>query len=367
MTLPRGREPEPELTTTRVGGGKSARLIALGATVVLGLTVYIGVSGQGNSTNTSPAPPAVADASPTQTPRPSPRSLPPDPPHIEQISDGPTKPRPYQFLGTVLEVANQEFEAVLEPVAETGPSQAAYSYAASYRVPFPLLSDHAELHLASITSTVSHDVFETYGIYGVSLASLVPGEIGDQTVLDVTSAADSSLIAQPDADPLKRNGFELSVTAENRQDQGILAIKLQVAGDPTLPSESYSLTAPLGRRTVASTLNGGAGHYQGVLDLGDIAHPGSLRVTLRAIPTSDPLLGRVKVGSWLLSLPPLNSGLPDAQRRIVVASRPIGPGEADIIRNGYTLDFDVERIGKFVDVSIALVITPLYPNTAQPE
>ena len=289
------REPLPELTTTHIGGGRSAIVVAVLIVAALVGFVAINVAGR-------PAPPDAAVALPATTTAPTasagPRSpgqpTPPSLATIAQIRPDESAARPYQYLGTVLTVAGQGFIAELEQV-EPG------RYYAAYRIPFPRLGREASLELADIQATASHDSWTSLGRWQISLDPIVPETRQAAKVLDEIQLPRF----EPGGSALKRSGFSIKVFAEGRISFGLLTIEIERGTERPYPNESYAVDARVGDFATRVELAAIApGHYSGLLIIPDRVSADELSLALVAMPASNPLLGMVTVYQFRIAMPP---------------------------------------------------------------
>lgn len=346
MTGPRDGEPVPELTTTRVGGSGRAKLIALAAVVVLGSAIFLGLSGR---TATAPKASPVA-AVPTAKPGPE-RTFPPIN-TVQQIRD-PNAPLQYQYLGTALTLGGQEFIASLE-------QQAPRNFYGAYRIPVPWPDDHGTIRLAEMSSTVSHDTFDGLGSWDVSLDILTrPGSLG-AVVLDAIQLPTPTMIVNSTVSRIMRNGFRITARLEHQGDHDVLAISVYVGVDPQLPNEDYSLNVHAGTQDFDSQLQAvEPGRFNGVVVLPDGFKASSLAVQVNAIPMADPLLGAVPVGSWRMVLAPTNDvAVGQEIFNVSVAPAKVGPGQAQIVANGYTFTADYSALNGSRVISFELTVHP---------
>jgi len=161
------RDAIPELTTTRLGGGRSARVIAVAVGALLIGTIYVGVSGH-QAQPPAPVPPAPLARSTAETPRSDapvvaadaspnvPAQSPVDSNAIQAIRANPAAPVRYQYLGARLSVRGQSLLAVMDPVADN-------EYRVAYRIPSDLVSAVVTLNISAVMDTVSHDDFDALG------------------------------------------------------------------------------------------------------------------------------------------------------------------------------------------------------------
>jgi hypothetical protein len=220
------REPAPELTTTHLGGGRNAWLVALVAIVVLGAFAYVGVTGPATTQSTPQPKPsaAVALASPTAPPTPNLNE-------VISIRTNPTAPLLYQFLGTGLALNGHGTLAVLDSV---GPDQ----YRGIYRIPYALVAPTARLEFDSVTASVSHDDLDQIGAWTVPLNSVVPGDSAPVIVLDTSEGRLSKTLSNPDFARLATNGYRLTVTLQGQPDALQMTIDIAVTPDQFVPDES---------------------------------------------------------------------------------------------------------------------------------
>jgi hypothetical protein len=215
------------LTTTRIGGGRKAWLVALGALVVLGSVIYLGASGKSVPLATPPKPtqPAVAEI----TARPAvPTGTPLDLTQVTSIRADPTAPVRYQYLGTGLTINGRGTLAILDPV---GPDQ----YRGIYRIPYALKAPTAHLEFDAVSASVSHDDLETIGTWDFPINS-ISGPGGPPTVvLDTGGQPQEGTVTNPDFTRLATNGFRLNVTTTNEADAAFMTIDIVVNPEQVAP------------------------------------------------------------------------------------------------------------------------------------
>jgi hypothetical protein len=223
MSFPGDQDPAPELTTTSIGGARRAWLIALGALVVLGSVVYLGLSGPSLSPQRSPTPasPAVAAAA---TPVPA-RRVSFDPNQVVSIRADPTAPVLYQYLGMGLTLNGHGTLAILDAI---GPDQ----YRGMYRIPYALAAPTARLEFDAVTASVSHDDLDRIGSWDLALGPINSGLCCPSvTALDTTQPPQDRTLANPDFSRIATNGFRLKVTTQNEANAALMTIDVTVNPD----------------------------------------------------------------------------------------------------------------------------------------
>ena len=217
MSGTRSNPPRPELTTTKVAGGGSAKLVALVAVLVLGGVVYIGISGR------APAPAPAASNPPASSaiaglPSPEPLSVLPGDAHaaVEQVLPEGFKGSAYTGYAAALTFGDPpEYPAVFDEISSG-------RYKLTYRVQFPAPAKRATLEIAQFASTVSHDIFDSIGKWTVSLDSFAPGS-NEFDLLEFTRAPSPDAANAPD---LVMSGFALSVRLASHGTFGLINVDL---------------------------------------------------------------------------------------------------------------------------------------------
>lgn len=226
MSFTGDREPKPELTTTRIGGGRRAWLIALAAVMVLGSAIYLGLSGPAASPPRSPNPasPVVVAAA---TPIPA-RRVSFGPNEVASIRVDPTAPVLYQYLGAALTLNGHGTLAILDPVAENG-------YRGIYRIPYALSAPTAHLEFDAVTASVSNDDLDRIGSWDFAIGPINSGSCcGSATALDANQPPQDKTLADPDFSRVVTNGFRIVVTTQNEADAALMTIDVTV--NPSSPA-----------------------------------------------------------------------------------------------------------------------------------
>jgi len=345
MTFAPQRDPVPELTTTRTGG-RSAKLIALAVVVVLGSVIYIGITGQSGSPQTSPVPTPLPIAA--ATPRATAHAL----TEVESVRADPTAPVLYQYLGTGLSLNGHETLAILDPI---GPNQ----YRGIYRIPYSLVTPTADLEFAAVTASVSHDELDRLGVWTFPLNSVHPGAGPSTVVLDMSEPSRVEPVTDPTFSRLATNGYHITVTTSNEVDGGLMTIDIAVNPDQFVPDESYSIAAgPSGLRFNLQLDQSGAS-FLGQAQIPDQLLGTLIPVSLMAMPKSDPSVGSITVATWWLQIathPKDNGQL--AQIEAHNDGRPIASGEAQILANGYDIVISQAVVAGHLDLRVILDIRP---------
>ena len=339
MSFAGDREPKPELTTTRTGGGRRAWLIALAAVIVLGGAIYLGLSGPAVTPPRSPnpaSPPALVAAA-TAVPA---RRVSFAPNEVESIRVDPTAPVHYQYLGTGLTLNGHGTLAILDPVADN-------EYRGIYRIPYALSAPTAHLEFDAVTASVSNDDLDRIGSWDFPIGPINSGQCCPSvTALDTTQPAQDKTLANPDFSRLATNGFRLLVTTQNETDAALMTIDVTVGPDQFFPDESYSVRAGPPDTSFALPLEKFApGAYDGQALIPSSLLGMSVPVTLTAVPMSNPSLGPVEVGTWSIqvSAQRVNTGLDQIEEG--GTPRPIAAGEPQILGNGFNFVVGQRLIG----------------------
>ena len=300
-----------EPTTTRTGG-RAARLAAVVTGLVLIAFVYVGLTGR----DLSPTPPTDATASPlpaVAVTSPTPRTdvsgdrPAPLPPAVEHVAVDPDRHRPYQFVGTVLQVGGQGYIADLEQVGDG-------HYVAAYSIARPMPAGDASLELAEMTVTTSHDTWSSLGRWHIPL---------DPLLGYLSSAGNWLEDVQPpqpyeiDAPPLRQTGYRIEITTDSRPGYAMLSVDLRPGPlQPQFSDETYVVRAGSdsgSNRVVMTEI--AAGHLRGALPLPEGNGRISFDVTRLFSPY--PLFGYDLVWSWTMTGGELRAAARAAEPRIV--------------------------------------------------
>jgi hypothetical protein len=346
-----GRGLQPVSHSGRLGGGGSARLIALAVVVVLGGFIAIGVMGRG------PAAPPVAEAprtplptgatsvtSPSHPPAsPTPAATPSPFGAVERITaSSPAPGSSGDRLAAVLEAAGTMHMALLE---RTGSGQ----WVATYLVPYPRPALEGRLVLTQVNAPAGTSRL-TLGRWPISFEPMTPEWERAGVVLDAVEPATDN----PGAHPLASDGYHIVVVASSRLYYGLLTV--YVERQPTIElDESYVVELSAGQfATGVALANIRPGRYSGVLLIPDRPRVGSLNLVLLALPTqSGSEDGALVVHEYVTELPWPEDFV--AGQTLMSANVDAFPGAAgpDLLR--YDHDLSVEAT--YVDGQRALILT----------
>ena len=349
MSLPSDREPTPELTTTRIGGGRRAWVIALGAVVVLGLVVYLGLSGKSAAPGASSAPASsnlVGAASPGPSPTPSGPLT-----EVESVRADPTAPVLYQYLGTALTLNGHGTLAILDAV---GPNE----YKGMYRIPYSMVTPTAVLEFDAVTASVSHDDLDRMGTWTLPLNLLNPGAPA-AIVLDESEPPQDRILANPDFQGLAKNGYHLTATTQGQADAGLLTIDVSINPDEIFAADDYFVSAQAdnGGRLVVPLDDVGHGSYDGQAPSPQGLLGSTAQVTLKVVPAADSSHAAVDVGTWPLQVPARARGSTD--RIELQHAGAVDPtGEPQIIANGYYLQVEEVLVRGHLYLRVILTVNP---------
>jgi hypothetical protein len=254
----------------RVGGGRSARLSALVAVLLVAVVAWFGFIGREAGEPGGSLPP-VAEASPSASPAPaSPSPAAPTPswrptatPRLAPVTsfDGPLEDSYAIFMS----IGQRPYFVTLR-------DRAANVLSADIRIPLPLAAPVATLNIVQLWS-----VYAESGLVPV-LAVALPIEM----LLD-----DSARImivpgrpAEEDSPRLIRDGYTLNIRGETRTRHAIMSVEVRVGGAATLPlapdaaiptlSEGFfeaSLTRDLRRLTIVRLEGDSGGSFLGFVPL----------------------------------------------------------------------------------------------------
>ncbi len=364
-------DPTPELTTTRLGGGRSARLVGVGVAVLLVAVVYVGVSGQGarmpdpsnDATVTPPAMgvPAALTPAPNADASPAPPAIVGSYPGATQVSDREGATRTSRTLGVALTIGGRLSLATLD---EFEPRH----YHTAYHVPLPVPAAQGTLLLLDVAYWPPDD--NPYATWSLPLSVFDVDSPPGDVLLDTTHAP------QPDskssAQMLAQNGYRMQVTGERNANGGQMNIDLTIGSDPVWPPDNYELLATDGNHHLTSHGEEvGPGMVRGRIELPKSFTATTVAVQLNAIAPDDQHPGRVVVGTYTIVLPP-QSEYPDGARTL---DQQIAPSRKDpsigILANGYDLKligvFEGNVRVLFYELRVNAAYDPaLFPNTGPP-
>lgn len=328
--------PNDELTTTRLGGGRRAWLVALAALVVLGSFVYLGLTGPTTTPRGTPKPnPSTAVAEVTTRPAPPTPNL----NEVTSIRADPTAPQHYQYLGTGLTLNGHGTLAILDPI---GPDQ----YRGIYRIPYALAGPTARLEFDAVTASVSNDDLDRIGTWNFPVDQIRSGACCPSvTVLDTAEAPQDKTISIPDFSRIATNGYRLTVTIQNESDAALMTIDVTVNPDPNFPDESFAFNIGAPDHPFVISLGAFApGSYDGQALIPSALMDTTVTGSLTALPLSVPTTGGpATAGTWSIVLSARPSELDSALIEAHVDGRAIAAGEPLIRANGY--DLLVQEIG----------------------
>jgi hypothetical protein len=353
MSFSAPREPVPELATTGTGGGRSARVIAVAVAVVLGVVVYLGVSGRSSPASPSPEPSnlVAVGSRPPRADDFGPGSEGAD--EVQAIRADPTAPLLYQFLGTSLSMNGRATLAVLDEVAPD-------RYRGMYRIPYSRVALTADLQFEAITASVSHDDLDRLGVWTLPLDSLRGVGAPPSVVLDMVEPGRAQPLSNPEFNSLATNGFRITVSTTNEDGGGVMAIDVAVNPDRFVPDEGYAIVGgPSGARFTMTLAHPGSSL------IGEAEIPAALLgrllpVSLTAIPMSDPTAGPVTVSTWWIQTPPRakdNGNLAHIEAHS--NPRPISVSEPQVIGNGYDISISQSVQKGRLYLMVVLTIRPI--------
>lgn len=231
MTRVSDNGPPGQATTTRIGGGGSAHLAAIGVVVVLLALVWVGWSGRPAGPGAAPSVPPVADASapvrgratspaatvgagrapsgpghPTGTPTPGEGAAPPRVHFAEDV---------YGFTATV---DGRQFFAVLQ---ETGTER----FTATVRLPFRRPQDAPSVQLHQLWTRAERSNYAELGSWQLPLEAIDPDVRRSGTVLEAEVAARPQARGQA---LLIRRGFTLQVAVDSQMLFAILEVDVRL-------------------------------------------------------------------------------------------------------------------------------------------
>lgn len=353
------REPQPELTTARVRGGRSPWLVAIVALAVLGGVVYVGVSGH------SAAPTATSSPQPALAAQPQGTAVTvqaPVAPEIERpyagpvdVGSNPSALRPQKYLGAKLDIG--QFSAL----AQFTSTDADHLHAA-YSVPLPAPVDSAELTIVDVID--QHPSLATYGTWSIPLdvfhggvnQDSVIGAFGPTVMLQRVRPPDPTVaLGGPD---IERNGFSIEVTAQQKDDAELVAIDVALGPGPQFPDETYRLVASAGRKQFVGRIRDSRpGHIRGEIFLPKSFQGDSIVLTLAAVTRSGGHTATATVSTSSVTLPDRSqypNGVSTSDLSQPAAGRKTGfPGIEQV---GYQLhvvaSFDGPGRGLFFDLQV---------------
>ena len=224
------RVPAHVLKTTRVPGGVSAKLGSVALAGVLGVVVWIGISGRpppvpaSRASDVAQVPSAIRSApaktaatpAPLISPTPEPTATPQ--PAIASIEA--------DDLSIVATLGNRQFMTWLRPLKQGHLS-------GTFRMPIPVPAKEGTLELEQVWRTVeqvwrtpSHDAWTTLATWDLSLESLSAAGGREYVVLDRTMPARPNV---RDVTLLVARGYRITVRAQSGIPRGLITIDIQMA------------------------------------------------------------------------------------------------------------------------------------------
>jgi hypothetical protein len=230
------------LETTRIRGGASARLGATVLVAVLGIVVWVGISGRPApvvpaslrpevAQVASPSPSAIAQSTATTEPMISPT---PEPAVTPRAS--PAFPATYGY-GVVATLGNRQYMALLNET-EGG------NLSGVFRVPIPPPATNGTLELAQVWSTVSNDGWVTINTWDLLLGSLSAASGREYVVLDRSVRPHRTL---PNAPAPVNRGYKITVRAQSGISPGVVSVDILLGpggqivggGEPSARSDCF--------------------------------------------------------------------------------------------------------------------------------
>lgn len=309
--------PQPQLTTDRAAGGRSARLVTVIVVLVLGGVAWVGFSGRQGT------PPAATAGSPLPSLGRQPATPAPETPPLTVITEvAPPGASPvYDGYGVELLVDGRRYPAALYEVDGI--------LTARYRVPASLARGEATLGLAGVISSFSHDIVSPIAQWTIPLAppdsyALVFNIEGRAGGADQASAGFVlSVIYTPDLD-----GLTLSVEV----------IPHPPSVNPA-PEYRYAISTEITGGTLRAPLMPGADGTQTValvIDSVDVGRQIELAISYH--PRGDGLQISEVFGAWQLPLRQLRRQ--DGIVELLVEHVPPDPtlqNATSPMRTGYTI------------------------------
>ena len=352
MSDPHDANQPPQLTTTHIGGGRRAWLVALLALVILGTFVYLGLSGGSSvlAPKSTPTAPALA-AVPTPVTGPTPVAS-YDPNEIVSLRADPAAPVLYQYLGTALTINGQGILAILDPV---GP----LAYRGLYRIPVSQSAPTARLEFDAVTASVSHDDLDRIGEWTFPINSIAHGSGPPVEVLDTGGNATAGTLTNPDFNAVLANGYRLLVTTQNEGDAALMTIDVIVNSDLGFPDETFSMLA--GPNDYGFGLERfQPGGYDAKVPIPSSLFGQTLSLALIASENSGPATATTRIGTWTLDIAKrIRDAGTTHPLEVHVDGRPITDSDPQILGSGYDL-----LVSQFVsdgklNLGVALNLRPL--------
>jgi hypothetical protein len=222
--------PPSRPTTTRIGGGGSAHVAAIGVVVVLLALVWVGWSGRPAGPDASASLPPVAEASATvmATGRPAATLGPPPaasglrrPTGSHTLAEGPDRPRIHlaeDVYGFTATIDGRQYFAVLQ---ETGSDR----FTATVRLPFLQPRDAPSVELHQLWTRAERSNYAELGSWPLPLEAIDPNVRRSGTVLKVEVPAERQARGQA---LLVRRGFTLDVAVDSQLLFAILEVDVRL-------------------------------------------------------------------------------------------------------------------------------------------
>ncbi len=336
------KEPLPELRTTKIGGGRSARIITLAVVVVLAGVVWVGVSGR-----QAPAP--AASPAPTRAASPTPSDL----TLIAAIK--PTGAQPvYNGYGVELDFGGRVYPASLYELSSG-------ILSARYRVPNELAHGVAALGLARVISSVSHDIVTPIGSWTMSLDPPETGEL----LLNLEMGAIPNALSLP---LLVQQGYGITVAyaaaGENIAGPGqkVLSIEVDTRPFPRPPAAAYRYTYTASVHIAGGQLRSTLVEEPGEPTAAGLVYSGSLVIDTRDVGQQiDVDIGREwnpsgqlifeTFDTWTVDLKPLRRAGPSGVDLAATSDAPDSAG------SGYSLTFHASQAGTQITFNVTLAVS----------
>jgi hypothetical protein len=344
--------------TTTATGGRSAKVAALAAFVVLAGVIYVGATG---SSSTAPA--ATGKPAPSLAVAAASAVAPPATPLVD-LQTGPvvpiidhSKPPQYQYLGMALGIGGQEFTG---PMTEVRPG----FFSGGFRIRLPAGAPSATLALSSTQATVSHESLVPIGHWEVPLTS--GGAVTSDSGPVLTDARPSTVVdtSDPLAARILSKGFRVTARLAVQPDHEVLTIEVAVMSEATFPIASYSLVTDVaGEHFTVDFFQREPGRYTTSVLVPDTIHDRSLTFHVMVTPQTRPGLYAAEVTPVRVSLSRKDNFHPTAS---LIGADPDSAAvhRSDIFGAGYSLEARTRLASDQRLIDFTLTINPTYSEAA---